>query len=279
MATRYKRATDALPLIHHANSLMQSTPRTHITRIIKPTNSRKMSLLFPRFAYAPVRCGPAVRHHEVAPLWSLFDDTVNELQRASRQAQASRRQWNPRFDVKETKEAYSLEGELPGIDQKDINIEFVDEHTLTIKGRHERTTQRGQPSTNEAVAAAQETPAAVVEDGTTTPASEGSVKSSAHQATVEDDVEEPANSSAADTEAPAQTETAPQEQQLQEAAPPKKAPEQFWYRERSVGEFTRSFSFPSRVDQEAVRASLKNGILNIVVPKAAVPESRRINIE
>lgn len=262
---------------------MQSTPRTPITRIIKPTNNtRKMSLLFPRFAYAPVRCGPAVRHHEVAPLWSLFDDTVNELQRASRQAQASRRQWNPRFDVKETKEGYSLEGELPGVDQKDINIEFIDEHTLRIKGRHERTAQRGQPSTTEAVAAAQETPAAAVEDGTATPASEGSVKSSAHQATVEDDVEEPANSSAA-AETPAQTETAPQEQQQQEAAPAKKAEskpsEQFWYRERSVGEFTRSFSFPSRVDQEAVRASLKNGILNIVVPKAAVPESRRINIE
>ena len=237
-----------------------------------------MSLLFPRFAYAPVRCGPV--RHEVAPLWSLFDDTVNELQRASRQA--SRRQWNPRFDVKETKEAYSLEGELPGVDQKDINIEFVDEHTLRIKGRHERTTQRGQPSTTEAVAEAQETPSAAVEDGAATPASEGSVKSSAHQATVEDDVEEPANSSAASSETPAQAETTSQQQQ--EVAPPQaqkteKAPEQFWYRERSVGEFTRSFSFPSRVDQEAVRASLKNGILNIVVPKAAVPESRRINIE
>jgi HSP20 family protein len=249
---------------------MQSNFRPN--RIIKLTSqptTRKMSLLFPRFAYAhaPVRCGPA--RHEVAPLFSLFDDTINELQRASRQA--ARRQWNPRFDVKETKEAYSLEGELPGVDQKNINIEFVDEHTLTIKGRHERHTQRGQRP--EAVET--EKPEAV-EDGATTPASEGSVRS--HQATVEDELEEPANASAA-TEQPAAAEATPApEAAPQQAETPKKT-EQFWYRERSVGEFTRSFSFPSRVDQEAVRASLKNGILSIVVPKAPVPESRRINIE
>jgi len=247
---------------------MQSTvPRTQFTRIIKPTttNTRKMSLLFPRFAYAPaMRCGPA-RHHEVAPLWNLFDDTLHELQRASRQS--SPRQWNPRFDVKETKEAYSLEGELPGIDQKDINIEFVDEHTITIKGRHEQTTERGQrPSST---AALEETPA--------TPTSETSEKSSLHHATVEDDVEEPANSSAV-----ANTEAAPEQEVSQTQAQPepqKTTDSQYWYRERSVGSFSRSFSFASRVNQDAVKASLKNGVLSIVVPKAAAPESRRINIE
>ena len=271
MASRYKALVGTtLSIIHPTisqNTLMQSVPRTHITRIIKPTNTRNMSLLFPRFAYTPVRCGPA--RHEVAPLWSLFDDTINELQRASRQSnrQSSRRQWNPRFDVKETKEAYSLEGELPGVDQKDINIEFTDEHTLTIKGRHESTTERGSTPTTPATEDQQAT--ASVQDGTSTPSS--------HHATVEDDVEEPANASAATEQPAASTEAAPQQEV---ATPqPKKAAEQFWFGERSVGEFTRSFSFPSRVDQEAVRASLKNGVLSIVVPKAAAPESRRINIE
>lgn len=273
MASRYKTPVGTtLSLIHQSisqNTFMQSAPRAHITRIIKPTNARKMSLLFPRFAYTPVRCGPV--RHEVAPLWSLFDDTINELQRASRQS--SRRQWNPRFDVKETKEAYSLEGELPGVDQKDINIEFTDEHTLTIKGRHSRTTERGSRPTTPA-AEDQQAIGAAHEDGTATPSS----TKSSHHATVEDDAEEPANASAATEQpeagaAPQQEVAAPKQQQ------PKKPAEQFWYRERSVGEFTRSFAFPSRVDQEAVRASLKNGVLSIVVPKAAAPESRRINIE
>src|ERR1700753_4000038 len=131
----YKAFVDAAPFaFRHQLSRMQTSrskviPRT--SKIIKPTlsNTRNMSFLFPRIAYAPVRCGPV--RHEIAPLFSLFDETLNELQKASRVA---RRQFNPRFDLKETKEAYSLEGELPGIDQKDLNIEFTDEHTLTIKG-------------------------------------------------------------------------------------------------------------------------------------------------
>ncbi len=48
--------------------------------------------------------------------------------------------------------------------------------------------------------------------------------------------------------------------------------------ERSVGEFSRSFSFPVRVDQDAVKASMKNGILSILVPKAKKHESRKIDI-
>jgi len=170
--------------------------------------------------------------------------------------------------LKETKESYSLEGELPGIDQKDLNIEFTDEHTLRIKGRTERHAESGRrPQAVEAEkkAAIEETPAT---------SETSSVKS--HQATVED--EEPANSSAAAAEANAEVSAptptpAPAEQQQA------KLEQQYWISERHVGEFTRSFSFPQRVNQEAVKASLKNGILSIVVPKAPVPESRRINIE
>lgn len=221
-----------------------------------------MSFLFPRVAFAPVRCGPI--RHEVAPLFSLFDETFNELQRASN---AARKQFNPRFDLKETKESYSLEGELPGVEQRDLNIEFVDEHTLTIKGRTERRTESGRPQAAEA-----EKPAAVEEAAASSET--GSVKS--HQATVED--EEPANSSAVATESNA--EVAVPSPATAPAAPEKKTPsQQYWISERHVGEFTRSFSFPQRVNQEAVKASLKNGILSIVVPKAAAPESRRINIE
>ena len=53
----------------------------------------------------------------------------------------------------------------------------------------------------------------------------------------------------------------------------------YWISERSVGEFERRFSFPGRVDQDAVKASLKNGILSVVVPKIVRGEARRIVIE
>lgn len=37
--------------------------------------------------------------------------------------------------------------------------------------------------------------------------------------------------------------------------------------ERHVGEFQRSFTFPTEVDADNMKASLANGLLRIVVPK------------
>jgi len=220
-----------------------------------------MAFFMPRVSFTPARCGPARR--DFAPLLSLFDDTLNEVARASRHA---RRSFAPRFDVKEENESYYLEGELPGIDQKDVSIEFTDEHTLTIRGRSERHTESGTPPASEVEAS--EKPA--IQESAATPASDnGSVKS--HQPTVED--EAPANASAAAEST--LTAPAPAEEPAKTEAPKS----QYWISERSTGQFERSFSFQSRVDQDAVKASLKNGILSIVVPKAKVPESRRINIE
>jgi len=233
-----------------------------------------MAFLFPRIAYAPVRCGPV--RHEIAPLFSLFDETLSQLERASRQQ--ARPQFNPKFDLKETKDAYSLEGELPGVSQENLNIEFTDEHTLTIKGRLERYSESGRRPQAAAAVEDAETKGAVTEGA----ASEtSSVKS--HQPTVED--EESANASAgndtweevaAPSPAPTKETTAVEPAKTQQPAPEK---DQFWISERSVGEFSRSFNFPSRVNQDAVKASLKNGILSIVVPKAAAPQSRRITVE
>jgi len=266
------RAVRPIPCFNHQTSLMQSyqaaisriTP--HIHRVIKTSTpqTRHMAFFLPRVAFGPASCGPA--RNELAPLFSLFDDTFNEVARVS--SRQSRRSFAPRFDVKEAKESYSLEGELPGIDQKDIQIEFTDEHTLTIKGRSEHHTESSTPPS--AAVESSEKPA--IQEGTATPASDdGSVKS--HQPTVEDE-EALAHSSAAAESSQVAAPAAAEEPTKAEA--PK---HQYWVSERSVGSFERSFSFPSRVDQEAVKASLKNGILSIVVPKAKVPESRRINIE
>lgn len=52
----------------------------------------------------------------------------------------------------------------------------------------------------------------------------------------------------------------------------------YWLSERSVGEFSRTFSFPTRVDQDKVSANFKDGILNITIPKAAKHEPKKIAV-
>lgn len=48
--------------------------------------------------------------------------------------------------------------------------------------------------------------------------------------------------------------------------------------ERAVGRFHRSVRLPDRVDGEGVRATAKDGVLTIVVPKAEDAKPRRIQV-
>ncbi|PYH89604.1 Hsp20/alpha crystallin family protein [Aspergillus ellipticus CBS 707.79] len=107
---------------------------------------------------------------------------------------------SPRFDVRETKDAYILDGDLPGVKKEDVTIEFSDPSTMNVKGRTVRSAS----------------------------GEEGS----------------------------------------------------WWFSERAMGEFRRSFSFPARVDREHVEAKMADGVLSIQVPKvAAEPEEERRTIE
>jgi len=49
--------------------------------------------------------------------------------------------------------------------------------------------------------------------------------------------------------------------------------------ERSYGSFHRSFTLPEGADVDNARAELKNGVLNLFVPKTAEAQPRRINIQ
>ncbi|KAJ5359560.1 30 kDa heat shock protein [Penicillium cataractarum] len=155
---------------------------------------------------------------DFAPLFRLLDDYDNH--RSS--SHSTMRSFAPKFDVRESETSFHLDGELPGISQEDINIEFTDLQTLVVKGRTEReyhikpTEQSGD---NQAV--------------------EATEKSSKHS----------------------------------------EADHHYWASERTVGEFSRTFSFPIRVDQDNVKASLKNGILSVVVPKATASAAKKITIE
>jgi HSP20 family molecular chaperone IbpA len=191
--------------------------------------------LFPRF------------EQEISPIFQL----MNEYDRAFRQpfrGASHFRTFSPKFDVKELKDAYELHGELPGIDQKNVNIEWTDGNTLTISGRTEHRYEAGSPQ-------------GFIEG-------EANDKHEYHKPTVE---EEGGDANKQKSTAVAKTGSKEVAQQTGDEA-------KYWVTERSVGEFSRSFSFPSRVDQDNVKASLKNGILSIVVPKAKAPTARKVEI-
>lgn len=192
---------------------------------------------------------------DFAPLFRLLDDyDVHRSGRSDGTGTSSAiRAFQPKFDVREHKETYELQGELPGINQKDVSIEFVDPHTLVIKGRVEREYHEGNDSTQGRITDADQS-------------------SSYHKASVEE--EGASSESKQEGSGSDNTQVAQTDQQNANQAKPR-----YWVTERSVGEFHRSFTFPSRVDQDAVKASMKNGILNIVVPKAPAPTTKRINIE
>lgn len=184
-------------------------------------------------------------------LFRLLDDY--DVHRSSNDrssgARSSISSFAPKFDVRELKNAYQLDGELPGISQENIDIEFTDPQTLAIKGhvKREYTSSSGEDTAmNDADEAA----------------------SNSRQPTVEDEETAPSAVSK------------PTESGNKQTSKASKAPRnKYWASERSVGEFHRSFNFPERVDQEAVHANLKDGILSIVVPKAAPPVSKKIRVD
>jgi HSP20 family protein len=52
----------------------------------------------------------------------------------------------------------------------------------------------------------------------------------------------------------------------------------FHRRERGTGEFSRTVTLPFDIDQNRVEATLKNGILTIVMPKAETAKPRKIQV-
>lgn len=204
-----------------STSLIKKTPIAHF---------HNMSL-FPRFSAS----------NDFGPIFRLLDDYDTHRSRSG-PSHSAVRAFQPKFDVRELASSYELHGELPGIDQKDISIEFSDPHTIVISGRTVR--ESTQSSDNDA------TSGKPIED---------------KKARVEDE-------DAADGNEKTSAVTKKQDAEVEDQPT-------YWVSERSVGEFHRQFGFPSRVDQDHVKASLKNGILNIVVPKAQAQQARKISIE
>jgi len=194
-------------------------------------------MLFPRF-------------NELSPLFRFADELDRAVQsgQLSSSTQSNTRAFTPRFDIRETKDAYELHGELPGIEQSKINIEWTEDNTLAVSGHTEHTFESGE---NPRVTDADD-------------------KAQHHQPTVEDEGDDTAQA------------VAKTDDKNKEVATGNDGGNRtrFWVSERSFGSFHRSFQFPAAVDPDNVKASLKNGILEIVVPKKTKSrETRKITIQ
>ncbi|ETS86507.1 hypothetical protein PFICI_00335 [Pestalotiopsis fici W106-1] len=182
--------------------------------------------------------------------------------------------FTPKFDMTETETAYELHGELPGINKEDIHMEFTDPQTLQIRGKIERTRTEGNP------------PAGLLEGGDNNKSdkaiTEHADDHSSHHVTVEDAPEEDGAATESNSSTPQDTPATTVAETAKPSAPAKQqesSPKHKYYLvERNVGSFSRSFNFPSRIDNESVKASLDNGILTVTVQKAKKHESRRIAI-
>jgi HSP20 family protein len=255
--------------------LSHSTPQVH--RIIKtfPLNTTTRNMVFfPRFVAHEF--APALRG-ESNNIFSILDDYASLMANRSNVCALSLVKptptFRPRFDVKETKDSYELHGELPGIAQKDINIEFTDATTISIRGRTERVREEGRRPT----AAVEPQPEQQkLADNTETESTSSS--NNYHKASVEDEEFTTITSEGTTEDTPASSEAPSQPQEVAKSQEQADA-SNYWFSERSVGSFARSFSFGQRVDQENVKATLRDGVLSIVVPKAPVPANRTISIQ
>lgn len=197
-------------------------------------------------------------------LFRLIDDWDRHVQQQTGATHRGRQHLpliTPKFDLKETETTYELHGELPGIEKDRVNIEFSDDQTIVIRGSIERSHTSSSGTTAEGN-----------ENGNVNVGTGDNADKQAHKPTVEDAPEDDSGNKNKSVEKSGSGEV--QQQQQQQSAPKYK----YWVSERSFGEFQRSFSFPGRIDTEGVTASLNNGVLTVVVPKAKKHESRRITI-
>jgi HSP20 family protein len=106
--------------------------------------------------------------------------------------------FSPDFDVKETPKAFVFNADLPGMEDKDIDVTITD-NRLTISGKRKQEKE---------------------EKGDT-----------------------------------------------------------FYRCERSYGSFSRSFTMPSGIASDKVKAELKNGVLNVEVPKTEAAKPKKVAIK
>ncbi|KXJ95927.1 HSP20-like chaperone [Microdochium bolleyi] len=200
--------------------------------------------------------------------------------------------FTPRFDIVETDAAYELYGELPGVDKKDVEIEFSDPQTLIVKGHIERTVSSASAETRDAT---DEDDAVVIDHAGASTSTAASAAADDHaetssqrsfRATVEDGEDDDGTATPSSKKADQKTTATSADTTVATTAPstvattgkPQQPTHKYWLAERHAGPFSRTFAFPERLDLDGVTASLHNGVLALTVPKARKYEGRRISL-
>jgi len=246
-----------------------------------------MMSFFPTSFSAPAPAAE-VSYAPLFPLLENYDNYSRETKAApsapcapatrrqrTRQARPQPATFQPAFDVRETENTYELYGELPGLERQNVSIEFTDAQSMVISGRVGRNyDSHANNDTNESAISDE---ASSTEEFTEIE----KPRRNSYKVTVEDDPEDEHNTPATTPATSPKMEAAkPQTQEVakaeQKTQPAHNEP-RYHLLERSIGEFSRVFTFPARVDYDGVTASLNNGVLAVVVPKAR-PVNKRIEI-
>ncbi len=80
--------------------------------------------------------------HDLRRMQNEIDRLFHDFFPASNEKQAEEKtsMWTPRVDLSETEDAYILKLDVPGIDKKDLTINFKD-GTLTVSGERKADTR------------------------------------------------------------------------------------------------------------------------------------------
>jgi len=70
---------------------------------------------------------------EILPLRNKVDRIFNKFFDVAEEPMLTTAKWAPVADILETKDAFIVRAELPGVDEKDVNIE-IENNILTLKG-------------------------------------------------------------------------------------------------------------------------------------------------
>ena len=76
-----------------------------------------------------------IRRYENAPLWDPFE-MMRELFEGQREPQRAVQTFVPQFEVKETGDGYTFKADLPGVEEKDLDINLAG-NRLTVSGKRE----------------------------------------------------------------------------------------------------------------------------------------------
>jgi HSP20 family molecular chaperone IbpA len=171
--------------------------------------------------------------------------------------------YTPDFDLRETSDAYFLDGEFPSIQGRDaINLQWIDARTLRVEGTVYKVDLKKEWGVN------------VIEE-----------RDEAYQLNGVGPRKEVHGNEVASNGLNASGEVmvaaAPTPATIPSPALASATTARTWLNERKAGMYMRSFSFPVPVNTEGIQARLRQGLLSIVVPKTdqSVFKKKDVHVE